>query len=116
MTRFRATAEGNIPFTAEEEAQADAESAAYLIEKAKASIPQAVTMRQARLALYGAGLLATVNSAIAGMTGAQGEAARIEWEFSSEVKRNQPLVMALAPVLGMTQAQLDQLFVTAAGL
>lgn len=79
-------------------------------------VPQAVTMRQARLALYGAGLLATVNSAIAGMTGAQGEAARIEWEFSSEVKRNQPLVMALAPVLGMTQAQLDQLFITAAGL
>jgi hypothetical protein len=29
MTRFHATAEGNIPFTAEEEAEMDAEAAAY---------------------------------------------------------------------------------------
>lgn len=29
MTRFHATAEGNIPFTAEEEAEMDAQAAAY---------------------------------------------------------------------------------------
>lgn len=83
---------------------------------ATAPVPQAVTMRQARLALYGASLLQTVNDAIAAMTGAQGEAARIEWEFSSEVRRNQPLVIALAPALGLTDAQIDQLFITAAAL
>jgi hypothetical protein len=30
MTRFRATSEGNIPFTAEEEAEWDAMAAAYV--------------------------------------------------------------------------------------
>ncbi len=78
--------------------------------------PIAVTMRQARLALLQVGKLSTVNNAIASMTGAQGEAARIEWEFSSEVKRDQPLTKALAPVLGMTETDLDQLFIAAAKL
>ena len=79
-------------------------------------VPEAVTMRQARLALLGAGQLASVNNAIAGMTGSQGDAARIEWEFSSEVRRSQPLVLALGPTLGMSSAQLDALFVAAAKL
>lgn len=83
-------------------------------EAAKAAVPQFVTMRQARLALMAAGLLNTVNTTIAAMPGAQGDAARIEWEFSSEVKRNQPLVMALGPTLGLSAAQLDALFVAAA--
>jgi hypothetical protein len=34
MARFHTTAEGNIPFTAEEEAARDAEEAAYAVEKA----------------------------------------------------------------------------------
>lgn len=84
--------------------------------RARDKTPKSVTMRQARLALLGAGLLATVSDAVATMAGAEGDAARIEWEFSSEVKRDQPLVIALAPVLGMTDAQLDDLFIAAAAL
>jgi hypothetical protein len=34
MSRFHATAEGNIPFTAEEEAQRDAEEAAFAAKQA----------------------------------------------------------------------------------
>lgn len=79
-------------------------------------VPKAVTMRQARLALLQAGKLGTVNAAIASMSGAQGEAARIEWDYSNEVQRAQPLVSALGGVLGMTSEQLDQLFITAATL
>ena len=79
-------------------------------------VPHVVTMRQARLALLGAGLLATVNSTIAGMTGMTGDAARIEWEFSSEVKRGQPLIASLAPLLSLTDAQIDALFIQAAAL
>lgn len=75
-----------------------------------------VTMRQARLALLGAGLLPTVNSSIAAMTGTQGEAARIEWEYSQEVQRDRGLVLALGTQLGMTEAQLDALFATAAAI
>lgn len=80
------------------------------------AVPQAVSMRQARLALLKAGKLSAVNTAIASMAGIEGEAARIEWEFSSEVRRSQPLVIALTPALGMTSEQLDQLFITAAEL
>lgn len=72
-----------------------------------------VTMRQARLALLGADLLSTVNAAIAAMTGTQGEAARIEWEYSQEVQRDRGLVAALGTSLGLTEAQLDALFETA---
>lgn len=79
-------------------------------------VPAAITMRQARLVLLGAGKLGTVNALIAGMPGAQGEAARIEWEFSSEVRRQQPLILALAPALGLTTAQIDALFVAGGAL
>lgn len=78
--------------------------------------PQSVTMRQARLALLQAGKLSAVNAAISTMSGVQGEAARIEWEFSNEVQRSQPLVAALAPVLDMDSSQLDQLFIAASKL
>lgn len=81
-----------------------------------AAIPQEVTMRQARLALHGAGLLANVDAAVASMEGAQGDVARIEWEYSNTVRRNQPLIMALAPGLGLTSDQIDTLFITAATL
>ena len=79
-------------------------------------VPQEVTMRQARLALLGAGNLSAVNAAIAGMTGTAGDAARIEWDYSSSVKRTQPLVLQMGAALGLTKAQLDQLFITAAAL
>lgn len=79
-------------------------------------VPQSVTMRQARLALVQTGMLTQVNTAVAAMPGAQGDAARIEWEFSSTVERNRPLVQALGAALGLTEAQLDDLFRLAATL
>lgn len=79
-------------------------------------VPQSVTMRQARLALLNAGLLQIVNTTVQNMQGQAGDAARIEWEFSSQVYRSQPLVISLAPVIGMTDNQLDQLFIEAAKL
>ena len=80
------------------------------------TVPKSVTMRQARTALFNAGLLTTVNTAIAAMPGSAGDIARIQWEFSSDVLRDQPLVTALSSVLGLTAAQLDSLFITAANL
>jgi len=79
-------------------------------------VPQAVTMRQARLALLAANMLTTVNTSIANMTGAEGEAARIEWEYAQEVRRDSALVQSLIPALGMNDASLDALFTTAAAL
>ena len=79
-------------------------------------VPQVVTMRQARLALLGAGLLSQVNSAIANMPGVEGEAARIEWEYAQEVRRDSALVQSLAPALGMNDTGLDAIFTAAAVL
>lgn len=78
--------------------------------------PASVTMRQARLALLAHGNLATVNNAIAAMTGASGDAARITWEFSSAVERNHPLVAQIGTLLSMNSAALDALFIEAAAL
>ncbi len=79
-------------------------------------VPAVVTMRQARLALLQSGMLSQVNTAVAAMPGASGDAARIEWEFSSTVERNRPLVQSLVGALGLTDAQLDDLFRLAATL
>lgn len=79
-------------------------------------IPTVVTMRQARLALLQSDMLDQVNAAVVSMPGTAGEAARIEWEFSSTVERNRPLVQSLTTALGLTDAQLDDLFTLAATL
>ena len=79
-------------------------------------VPQVVTMRQARLALLGAGLLDDVAAAIAAMPSPQKEAAGIEWEYSQTVERNRGFVLLLGGALGLTPLQLDGLFITAATL
>lgn len=85
-------------------------------DELRARVPASVTMRQARLSLLAAGLLQAVNDAIAVMPGADGEAARIEWEYATEVRRDSPLVAALAGPLNLADADLNQLFISAAGL
>lgn len=80
------------------------------------AVPQIVTMRQARLALLGAGKLAAVNAAINALPSPAKEAAQIEWEYSQEVNRQNGLVSQLAPLLGMTEADLDALFIAGAAL
>jgi len=79
-------------------------------------VPYSVTMRQARIALKRHQLLGQVTAVINSMQGDAGEEAKIEWEFSSEVKRNQPLTLQLATQLGLTSAELDSLFIEAASL
>lgn len=76
------------------------------------AVPQSVTMRQARLALLQSGLLDEATAAVAGA----GPAAQIEWEYSSDVGRNVILVQALSSALGLTDEDLDGLFVLAATL
>ena len=79
-------------------------------------VPQAVTMRQARLALLGAGLLSSVDAAIDAMSEPTRSAARIEWEYSNELQRANPLVLALGPALNLTSEQIDAMFIAASAL
>ena len=79
-------------------------------------VPPSVTMRQARLALLGAGLLASVDAAINSLPSLQKEAARIEWEYATEVQRSSGLVPMMGAALGLDDAALDALFIEAAAL
>lgn len=79
-------------------------------------VPPSVTPRQARLALLGAGLLAQVDAAIASMEEPQRSAVQIEWEYATAVERASPWVAGLGSALGLDDAALDQLFITAATL
>jgi hypothetical protein len=75
-------------------------------------IPTVLTMRQARLALLNANLLTTVNAAVA----ASSDQVKIEWEFSNEVQRANPLIAMLSAGLGLTEPVLDQLFLAGSKL
>ena len=86
-------------------------------EKLKPPVPQSVTMRQARLALLGAGLLDDVDAAIAAIPDpTQRRAAEIEWEYAQTVDRTSAFTQQLAAGLGLTEQQLDSLFTQAAAL
>ncbi len=77
------------------------------------NVPEEVTMRQGKLALLHFGLLETIDGLIAAMPGVQGKAARIEWEYATSIKRQSTLVTSLIPYLGLTEDQLDELFILA---
>ena len=91
-------------------------TAAEMTAIAKAKVPASVTMRQGRLALLAAGKLAQVDAAIASLPEPQKSAALIEWDFSNELQRGNAFVATLGAALGLSDAQVDQLFITAAAL
>lgn len=101
---------GSVPIS-EEEAQV-----ILAANQPPAPVPQIVTMRQARLALLGAGLLSAVDAAIDALPEPQKSAARIEWDYSSEVHRSRAFVQQLGAALGLDDQQLDALFTQAATL
>lgn len=78
-------------------------------------VPPVVEMRQARRAVLAAGLTAAVEAAIEALPEPDRSVAKIEWEFAPTVKRHHGFVEMLAPALGLTDEQLDALFVAAAG-
>lgn len=80
------------------------------------SIPQTLTMRQARLALLDAGKLSSVDAAIDNLPSPQKERAQIEWEFSNEVQRTNGVVSAIGPLIGLSETDIDALFVAGAAL
>jgi hypothetical protein len=79
------------------------------------SVPPSVTMRQGRLALLGIGMLATVDEAIASIPDETARAAaEIEWQYANTIERNSAFVQQLAAGLGLSETQLDDLFIQAA--
>ena len=95
---------------------AEVEAAYVEPEPAPPYVPASVTMRQARLAILGAGLLASVDAAIDSLPSPQKKVARIEWEYAVEVQRASGLVPMMVVALGLDDAALDALFIEAEGL
>lgn len=85
-------------------------------EELAVPVPLVVTMRQARLALLAAGLMDDAEAALDALPSPQKEAARIEWEYATEVRRDWPFVALVATALGLTPEQVDALFIAAAEL
>jgi len=74
------------------------------------SVPQEITIRQAVLSLREAGYLTAVESWV---TTLDGELA-IYWKRSQTVRRDHAFVESARIELGLTQQQMDQLFILAA--
>jgi len=83
-----------------------------LLAEFKATVPQIISMRQARLALIQSGLYDAINTAIKTMS----PDIQVEWEYATEVKRSYGLILGLAEELGLTERELDELFVLGATL
>lgn len=82
-------------------------------EAAAQSVPESVTRFQARQALKAAGLLGTVDAAVA----ASGNVAiQDAWAEALNFKRQSPSILAMAAALNLTSAQLDDLFRAAAAV
>jgi hypothetical protein len=73
-------------------------------------VPDAVTPRQARLALLEAGLLDQVEQSVT----AAGGATKIAWDFASLIERQDPLIISIGAALNLTDDQIDVLFKYAA--
>lgn len=82
----------------------------------ESTVPQSVSMRQARLALLGAGKLGLVQPAIDAMPEPQRSAASIEWGYASSVDRQHDFTLALAAAIGLDDVAMDALFIQAATL
>ena len=78
----------------------------------KAAVPASVTPRQVRLLLLSQNLLSQVEAIVA----ASDEATKIAWEYASEFRRDDPLLLALATQLQLTSQQVDDFFIAAGAL
>lgn len=76
-------------------------------------VPQVVSRRQAKQALLQAGLLDAVDAAIAASSD---RSAQIDWADAQEFRRDWPALVAMQPALGLSDAQVDDLFRLAATL
>lgn len=76
-------------------------------------VPQGVTMRQAHRELHERGLLDSAIAVIESLPEAERAKAQIDWDRSSELHRSNPFVKSLGSALGLSSADMDDLFVEA---
>ena len=80
------------------------------------SIPKSITARQARLALLQIGKLDDVAAAISNLESPTKEQVQIEWEYATDIYRNNGFIDALGSALGLDKNALDDLFIAGKNL
>lgn len=77
-------------------------------------VPVSVSRLQARAALAQAGLFFAVDAYMSGLPADNIQ--RLAWQDATEFLRGSATVAAMATMLGLTESQVDQLFITAKGI
>jgi hypothetical protein len=111
---------GYVDLTDEEIAEREAEEAA--IANAPTPVPQWVEMRQAKLVLYATPSPTadepdrTLLDVVDAYVSTQSRPVQIEWASATTVWRSRDLVVGIGSALGLTEEQIDQLFIAAAAI
>ena len=82
-----------------------------LIADFKASVPKIITPRQARLILLQYNLLDDIELLIK-----DNRTVQIWWEYSTDIQRNNEQLLEFAAITGLTDEQLDDMFIKASKL
>ncbi len=90
-----------------------ADNAAELLAFMAAPVPQSVSRFQAKAALASIGKLDDADAAVAA---SNDPLLQLAWAEAPDFPRNSAGINALAPALGLSQADLDDLFIAAAGI
>jgi len=113
MTLYRATAQGQVPMTPEEEAEFLADQAA---NAARIVVPQSITRRQGLQQLRIDGFTETdIETSILALQIPEldKDLALIEFRTSQEWQRNRPLVATMIAMLGKDASWGDAMFIAA---
>lgn len=83
-------------------------------DELKSRVPASITKRQGRQELIEAGLFGAIESAINAIPDATQKALMLSWwNDSQEYERNHPELVQMATAIGLSEAQLDALFISA---
>ena len=104
---------GRDALSPEQDAELQAVIDAHDPDAVVVPVPEAVTPRQARLALLASGLLDAVETTLAMP---QNRAALITWEYALEIRRDDPLIATIGTAMEMSSGQIDDLFIAAGAL
>lgn len=77
------------------------------------NVPYIITMRQVRIALARSGLISSIETALSAIPEPHQTEARIEWEYGHEIRRDHPLLIEIQSSLGITDEEVDNLFILA---
>lgn len=81
-------------------------------EPQEPGVPFSISPRQARLALDEAGLLELAEEKLSQAD----KKAQIEWEYATSIERGSALIATFGSILGLSDEQIDELFITASRL